>query len=209
MRYRALVLLLLAGCASAPPRPATPYTAEDSVYVAVLERMLEGSQDRPITFLLPDSTPALRWAADDPFGPRLFERFTSTLPPDLVDNLWTAVREGARMNPEIVRRLAPRVRSFRYSREPGSDGPDGYYRERDGREFALRLDEHETYLLADGSPAVTATFSRVGFDADRRRALLYHSGVCGPRCGGSRLVLLERDERGAWKVAGSGNGAIY
>jgi hypothetical protein len=209
VRYALLSVLLLAGCASAPSGPAGRYGAEDSVYVALLEHMLGGNQGPPVTFLLLDSTAALRWAADDPFGPRLFERFTSTLPPELVESLWAAARERAPINPEIVRRLAPRVRSFRYSREPGSDGPEGHYREADGREVALGLGEHETYRLADGTPAITHIFSRVGFDSGRRRAVLYHSGVCGPRCGGSRLVLLERDERGRWRYSRSGDGAIY
>jgi hypothetical protein len=209
MRYPLLAVLLLAGCASAPAGPAAQYSAEDSVYAALLSHYLELNPDPSFVVLVPDSTTALRWLEGDPFGPRLFERFTSTLPQDLVESFRTAIPERAAMNPEIVRRLGPRVRSYRFSRKVGSDGPEGYYREPDGREIALRLDEHETYCLADGTSVVTHTFSRVGFDARRQRALLYESGQCGPRCGGTSLILLERDGNGQWRYVSRGEGAIY
>jgi hypothetical protein len=202
-----LAVLLLGGCASAPARPAAPYTAEDSVYAALIEHYVAGNAAQRFAVLIPDSTTGLRWPEDFPFGARLFERFIATLPDDLLASFEAALPQRAAMHPDIVRRFWPRVRSYRFTRGPGP--PEGYYRERDGREVPLRLDEDETYTLADGTSAVTHVFSRVGFDAERRRALLYDSGQCGPRCGGDGLVLLERDAEGRWRYARRGGGAIY
>ena len=182
-----VLVLLLAGCASTPP-PAAPYTAEDSVHAALLAHYLEIASDPALVVLVYDSTTAFHWRDDDPFGMRLFAHFTADLPEELLASFRAVIPEPAAINAEIVRRLGPRVRTFRFSRQAGGGGPEGYYREPDGREVALRLDEHESYRLADGSPAITHTFSRVGFDAAHTRALVYESGQCGPRCGGTALI---------------------
>ena len=66
-------------------------------------------------------------------------------------------------------------------------------------------------LLVDTDVVVDylRTFSRVGFDAARSRALVYESGQCGPRCGGIGLILLEREAAGRWRYARSAEGASY
>ncbi len=43
------------------------------------------------------------------------------------------------------------------------------------------------------------TFSRVAFDAERRRALVHAFASCGMLCGNGGLVLLEKDAGGRWR----------
>jgi len=53
----------------------------------------------------------------------------------------------------------------------------------------------------DAEERYVVSFSRVAFDAERRRALVHASASCGMLCGSGGLVLLEKDRDGRWRFA--------
>jgi len=53
----------------------------------------------------------------------------------------------------------------------------------------------------DAEERYVVSFSRVAFDAERRRALVHVSATCGMLCGSGGLLLLEKDGDGRWQFA--------
>jgi hypothetical protein len=60
----------------------------------------------------------------------------------------------------------------------------------------------------NGFPAPTLILTRVGFDAQRRNALVQVHYFCGSLCGSFETLHLQRDVRGRWRVVGTPTSAV-
>ena len=175
---RSLLLLALAGCATAP-RSAAPAAATDeaAVYAAVIDHLVPASR----TAIVIDSTAVPRGPVAGDVGQRAN--------PELASSFAEANR-AARLLPRTI----PSARTVRFTRRgelpffaPTAPGEDLEAR---WRQFNQRFPGAGGFY----------EFSAIGFDATRSTALLYTSHSCGSLCGSGNLVTLRRTG-GRWQVA--------
>lgn len=194
LRSGLIVVVVLAhsvGCSRLlrPNADAAP-AAEDQVYLDLLSSY--AVQSAELVRIVSDSTGGPVQAPRDSTGLLAFGEFAERLPEDLVSSFVARRNERVELSSRVMRQLPEGV--VMRSSLPGellADPEDGAFR------------------LADGRHAAISTFSRVGFDLSGRRALVHESWSCGPRCGGTSLILLEKGRSGSWHIVERGQGWTF
>ncbi|MBD0319713.1 MAG: hypothetical protein ICV87_05225, partial [Gemmatimonadetes bacterium] len=174
-----LLLLALAGCASAPrsAAPAAPaaVTDEAAVYAAVIDHFVGAGKSAVVI----DST-NLR----GPVGSDVARRASAELASSFAE---------ANRAPRAIPRPLPTARTIRFTR----------HRELPFSAPGAGVEELETRWRRFGELFPGAEgfyqFSAIGFDAARSTAVLYTSHSCGSLCGSGNLVTLRRTG-GRWQV---------
>ena len=171
-----LLLLALAGCASAPRAAApAPATDEAAVYAAVIDHFVPAGK----SVVVIDST-----AVRGPVGGDVARRASAELA--------ASFTEANRARRPIPRPL-PTTRTVWFTRHrelPFAAGGAGIEDlEARWREFNQRYPDAQGFH----------EFSAIGFDAARSTAVLYASHGCGSLCGSGNLVTLRRTG-GRWQV---------
>jgi hypothetical protein len=126
---------------------------------------------------------------------------------DGLDPLEDAIAGGRRRNRQFLRQRLPSASSETirdFARVSGHARPLPEF----GPEFPVLIEPRSS--RADSLPGdprraqtgreiAVVRLSRVGFDADRTRALVYRGQMCGPLCGSGEYVLLEK-RSGVWRI---------
>lgn len=184
---RLLAFLILGAWLSAPSAQAPPDEAE--VYRAALAAMrfdTLGSTRTKHALLASTFDPSGMWSGPDgdviKGAPYLDPRRRLTYAkPETVDSFLVAIKTRQPLPASLGRMAAFLLVDQREL--PAIGAQDGW------NDFERR------HSLAPG----TVSVSRIGFDRSRAQALVFVDFVCGPLCGSSSFVLLERDGA-AWRV---------
>lgn len=174
MRHRPALLaaaLLAAGCApagSASPAPDHEYR----VYTVVLDRVF-AEAPRTAYLVRPTTHGQAMFGASEMLSQAL-ER-TAVAPPSLVQSFRQRNLAGVAIDPARFRTRKPV--------QLAGDGPVE-------RAIQERSGEDPVPPAAPASGIIT--LSRVGFSGDGSRAAVHAFFLCGVRCGGGTLVVLER-----------------
>jgi hypothetical protein len=177
-----LLLLLGAGLPACTPFADSPerYREEEAVYAVVLQDLAHPPE---VTVFV---------------EPRIV---------DGLDPLEDASAGGRRRNRQFLRQRLPAassetIRDFArvngHARPLPELGP-GFPVLTEGRSSRADSLPEEPRRAREGHEIAVVRLSRVGFDADRTRALVYRGQVCGPLCGSGGYVLLEK-RSGAWRI---------
>lgn len=164
------------------------------MYAAVLDHVF--SQAGLPILLLSDSTRgALPFGIGDTTDLRSFERMLTEVPPELIADFQARNASRVPLRVEAIRAVGVRT-------------PIALITGAERR--AATEDSMGSWVFQQypGAGAVI-TLSRVGFSPDRRLALLHEIFDCGPRCGGTQLILAERRADGRWTVSRTQEGITF
>ncbi len=184
--------------AAAPPAPrpqaAGAPTREDTVYAAVLDHVYSRA-GLPILLLADSTRGALPFGPQDTTGLRMFERMLTGLPPELLADFKARNADRFPLRVEAIRAVevgTPVALITAAERQAATEDSMGVW----------------LFQQYPGADAVI-TLSRVGFSPDRQLALVHEIFSCGPRCGGTQLMLAERRTDGRWTVRQAQEGITF
>jgi hypothetical protein len=165
-------------------------SAEDRVYLDLLTAY--SAQSPPRVRIVSDSTEGPIQPPSDSTGLGAFGELVEQLPLDLIASFVLRRNDRVELSSNVLARLPNGifVRSS-VAGELSVDPDDGIFR------------------LSDGRSASVSTFSRVGFDTPGERALVHEQWACGPRCGGTSLILMAKDVNGRWNIVERQRGWIF
>jgi hypothetical protein len=164
------------------------------VYAAVLDHVFSRA-GLPILLLLDSTRGALPFGIADKAGLRIFERMLTEVPPELIANFQARNASRVPLRVESIRAVGVRTPVALIT----------------GAERHAATEDSIGVWAFQQYPGVDAviTLSRVGFSPDRRLALLHEIFSCGPRCGGTQLILAERRTDGRWTVRQTQEGITF
>jgi hypothetical protein len=164
--------LAMPGCASAAARArANP---DYTVYSTVLDQVLAATA-RTAYLVRPET-----------HGPESFAEFLRRMPeapPSLVEGFVERNRTSATLDPALFRARKP----VQLTGDPAL-------------QRALDAQRGDDPFPASAPAEGILTFSRVGYTPDGSRAAVHAFFLCGGRCGGGTLVVLERVGQRSWVV---------
>jgi hypothetical protein len=194
LRFWFVIFAVLAhtvGCSHQPrtgPEPAM--SEEDRVFLDLLTAY--SAEPSELVRIVSDSTEGPIQHPRDSTGLGAFEELAERLPHGLVSSFLERRNDRVPLSSEVVARLPSGIlmRSS-IAGELNENPEDGIFH------------------LPDGRGAAMSIFSRVGFDASGERALVHEAWVCGPRCGGTSLILLEKGAGGRWHIVERKRGWVF
>ncbi len=200
IRYLSVALFCVASldaCTSAAspalrPQQAGAPTPEDTVYAVVLDSLYSRA-NLPILLLADSTMGAIPFGPRDSTGLATFARLVRDLPAEVVADFQARNSRPARLRVEAIRGVRLPLAMLTGEQERAAE------------EDSLGVWVFQQYPGA----RVVLTLSRVGFSSDRRLALLHVVSTCGSRCGGTRLILVERRADGRWAVRDTERGITF
>jgi hypothetical protein len=185
------VLAYTVGCSHQQRTGPEPgMSEEDRVFLDLLTAY--SAQPSDLVRIVSDSTEGPIQHPRDSTGLGAFEELAERLPHGLVSSFLERSKDRVPLSSDVVARLPSGIlmRSS-IAGELNENPEDGIFQLPDGRGAGMRI------------------FSRVGFDASGERALVHETYVCGPRCGGTTLILLEKGAGGRWQVVERKRGWVF
>jgi hypothetical protein len=185
------VVAHLVGCAQLPQvGPDRSLSAEERVYLDLLTAY--SAQSPPRVRIVSDSTEGPIQPPSDSTGLGAFGELVEQLPADLVASFVLRRNDRVGLSSNVLARL-----------------PDGVIvRSSIAGELSANPDDG-IFRLPDGRGASVSTFSRVGFDSSGEQALVHEQWACGPRCGGTSLILMAKDMNGRWNIVERKRGWVF
>jgi hypothetical protein len=165
---------------------------ETEVYAAYLNRTIEGHEgEKDISLIVNSSTGSVREQITSLGANQTLEQKLTAhalkANPGAVEALTKIGEQKSTIDVDLIRLVRPELR-IRIVKEDELR-----------RTFSNASLPDAWKQLRGNSVASLVTFSRVGFDGDRKHALMFVSMTCGPLCGAGQIVVLER-RWGAWHV---------